>query len=117
MVGARLVIDWDESVGRFGHSDEASTIVCGVASGAVRCAGPLGIVRSSTNDPCGKAPDCTRRPVTNVSLHCCATLRGDLLTIDLDPGKLENPDGGHLVGPKPGACDALPWAGKHTLAF
>ena len=117
MVGARLVIDWRESVGRFGHGDEASTIVCGVASGAARCAGPLAVARSSTDDPCGKAVDCTKRPVTVVSLHCRATLRGDLLTIDRDPGKLENPDGGHLVGPKPGACDALPWAGKHTLAF
>jgi hypothetical protein len=117
MVGARLVIDWHESVGRFGHSDEASTIVCGVASGAPSCAGPLAIARSSTDDPCGKAPDCTRRPVTDVSLHCRATLRGDLLTIDRDPGKLENPDGGHLVGPRPGACDALPWGGKHRLAF
>ncbi|HEX4420130.1 MAG TPA: hypothetical protein VH165_19580, partial [Kofleriaceae bacterium] len=66
---------------------------------------------------CGKDPDCTKQPTTTVSLHCRARLSSNALTVDRDPGKIENPDGGHLVRPEPGACDALPWGGKHTLAF
>ena len=118
MVGRRLVIAWSQSIGRFSHDDEATTTVCGLAaSGAPSCVGPLLIEQSSTTDRCNKDITCNEPLSMLVELHCRATLRGDVVTIENNPGKIENPDEAQLSKPLVGACAELPWAGKHTLTF
>lgn len=118
MVGARLVATWSAEVGRFGHTDEVATIVCGLgASQRPSCVGPIVTARSETIDHCGKAPDCTRPPTLIVDLHCRAELRGDILTVSRNPTRIENPDGGVQIGPRAGACELLPSFGKHGLTF
>jgi hypothetical protein len=118
MVGPRLVATWTSEVGRFGHVDEVATIVCGVgASGRPSCVGPIVTEWSNTEDHCGKSVDCTTRPTLTVELHCRAELRGDTLVVTRNPARIENPDDAVRIGPRPGACEALPMFGKHALSF
>jgi hypothetical protein len=88
--------------------------VCGLAaSGAPSCVGPLVTEQSSTTDSCNKDINCNVPLSISVELHCRATVKGDVLTIENNPGKLQN---GEKVRPsKP--CAELPWAGKYTLTF
>jgi hypothetical protein len=91
--------------------------VCGLdAHGAPRCAGPILTEKSSTRANCYKDPDCRKRPDMTVELHCRASVRGDSVTVERDPAKIENFDDAALTGPTT-ACTELPWAGTHTLAF
>lgn len=118
MVGRRLVIAWSQSIGRFSHDDEATATVCGVAaSGAPSCVGPLLTEQSSTSNRCDKDLSCHEPLVMSVDLHCRATLKGDVVTIENNPGKIDNPERAELSKPRAGACAELPWAGKHTLTF
>jgi hypothetical protein len=118
MVGPRLVVDWSSSVGRFGHTDERAVVVCGVgASKRPSCVGPIVTERTETVDHCGKDTDCTRRPDFNVSFHCRAQLRGDVLSVSRNSAKLDNVDDGVPHGPRPDACESLPSFGKHALTF
>ena len=118
MVGRRLVIAWSQSIGRFSHDDEATTTVCGLAaSGTPSCVGPLLTEQSSTADSCNKDISCRTPLLMSVELHCRATLQGDVVTIENNPEKIENPEQARLSKPLAGACAELPWAGKHALTF
>jgi hypothetical protein len=73
--------------------------------------------RTDTIDHCGKDSDCTTRPDFQVSFHCRAQLRGDVLWVSRDPAKLDNMDEGVQRGPRAEACESLPSFGKHVLTF
>ncbi|HEY0192104.1 MAG TPA: hypothetical protein VGC42_13380 [Kofleriaceae bacterium] len=119
MAGARLVVDWTSSIGRFGHDDETAIIVCGVgaADHRPRCTGPIVTSQLTVTDHCAKDPDCTRRPTATSSFRCVATLRGDVLDITDDRKPLRNPDAEQTLPPRLGACATHGLAGAHKLAF
>jgi hypothetical protein len=117
MVGHRLVVDWNEEVGRFGHNDTSAIFVCGLAGKQPSCVGPLVFRQADEVDRCGKDPDCTIRNVYSVRFRCRVDLRGDVVELTRDLGEIEMTEGIDTALPRPDICDALPIAGKHTLTF
>ena len=117
MVGQRLVVDWNEEVGRFGHNDVSAIFVCGLAGNQPSCVGPLVFRQAEEVDRCAKMPDCTIRNVYSVRFRCRVDLRGDVVELTRDLSKIEMVEGIDTVLPRPDICDALPIAGKHTLTF
>jgi hypothetical protein len=118
MSGQRLVATWKSEVGRFGHTNESATIVCGVgAAGAPRCVGPIVTESSEVVDHCGKDPDCTTKSTLEVAFHCAAKVYGDTIEVTRSRTKIENFEEAVQVGPRPDACEALPMFGTHVLSF
>ena len=117
MVGSRLVIDWEATVGRFGHSEISELFVCGLTGEQPRCVGPLVFEQAVEEDRCGKNPDCTIRNVYSVRFRCRLDLRGDVVEFTRDSNEIEMIDGIDTKLPRRDICDLLPLAGKHTLRF
>jgi hypothetical protein len=117
MSGPRLVATWKSEAGRFSHTDEVATIVCGVRAGAPRCVGPIVTAESELVDHCGKDTDCTTKPTLEVAFHCAATVHGDSIDVTRSRAKIENLEEAVQVGPRPDACESLPSFGRHALSF
>lgn len=117
MVGQRLVVDWTAAVGRFGPDDASAIFVCGLSGEHPSCVGPLVSAQAEEVERCGKKIDCTIRNVYSVRFRCRLDLRGDVVELTRDPDEIQQVEGIDTVLPRPDICDALPLAGKYTLAF
>jgi hypothetical protein len=117
MVDGRMVVDWNASVGRFGHTDVSATYVCGLAGTQPSCVGPLVSHQARNINHCAQDPDCRIRDINRVTFSCRIAVHGDVVELGRDPAKIKTFEFEDNELPRADICDALPIAGKHALKF